>query len=155
MRISVNEHPGWSEGYNIRLIGWLMALAMISVPGLSQSVTGKSGRSSDQLAPKAKSFQRYIVTAWDANKGLPLNSVTSIVETRDGYLWVGMLGGLARFDGIKFTVFNAGRTPGMSGNRINGLLQDHSGTLWIWTEEGGLTGLDHGVFRSYTQKDGL
>ena len=42
--------------------------------------------------------------------GLPQNSVTALVQTRDGYLWVGTFNGLARFDGLRLTVFDATQT---------------------------------------------
>jgi len=126
-----------------------------SDPSGGGSDPGGDGSVLEASQPVSDHSLRHIVTSWDASRGLPLNSVTSVIETQDGYLWVGMLGGLARFDGMKFTLFNSGKTQGMSGNRINSLFQDHSGTLWIGTDEGGLTKLEHGQFESYIQKDGL
>ncbi|MCP4250948.1 MAG: hypothetical protein GY778_28255, partial [bacterium] len=41
--------------------------------------------------------------AWSIEEGLPQNTITSMVQTRDGYLWLGTFGGLARFDGVRFT----------------------------------------------------
>src|ERR1041385_1566339 len=43
---------------------------------------------------------------WTTEKGLPENSVFSLLQTRDGYLWVGTGYGLARFDGIHFKTFD-------------------------------------------------
>jgi len=34
--------------------------------------------------------------------GLPQNKINALAQTRDGYLWVGTLKGLARFDGVRF-----------------------------------------------------
>src|SRR6185436_5206891 len=48
----------------------------------------------------------YIAAHWDTEDGLPHNLVRCIFQTRDGYLWVGTQQGLARFDGLAFTVFN-------------------------------------------------
>lgn len=61
--------------------------------------------------PKA----RYSVDVWQAGKGLsglPENTVIALTQTQDGYLWVGTLDGLARFDGVQFSVFNQANTPG-------------------------------------------
>ena len=46
----------------------------------------------------------YFIGAWQTEDGLPQNSVTAVVQTRDGYLWLGTYSGLARFDGARFTV---------------------------------------------------
>ena len=43
---------------------------------------------------------------WQTKDGLPQNSVDSMVQTADGYLWLGTQEGLARFDGVRFTVFD-------------------------------------------------
>jgi ligand-binding sensor domain-containing protein len=47
-----------------------------------------------------------VVDAWKQTQGLPQNSVYRILQTRDGYIWIGTKGGLARFDGVRFTVFD-------------------------------------------------
>lgn len=78
----------------------------------------------------------FLITKWTTEDGLPQNTVTSILQTRDGYIWVGTFGGLARFDGIKFTVFDAANTPGFNANRILSLYEDSWGRLWIGTESG-------------------
>lgn len=97
----------------------------------------------------------YIHDAWGTRQGLPQNSVTAILQTRDGYLWLGTYGGLVRFDGIKFTVFNAGNTEGLKGNRIYSLDEGHDGSLWVGTGDGGLSRVKQGKFTAYGEKDGL
>jgi ligand-binding sensor domain-containing protein len=47
----------------------------------------------------------YLVRHWQTPGGLPENLVASVVQTRDGYLWVGTYGGLTRFDGSRFVTF--------------------------------------------------
>src|SRR6185369_8443031 len=63
-------------------------------------------------------------------------------------------GGLARFDGHAFTVFDPDNTPGLASARIVALHEDRNGVLWIGTEAG-LTKYDGGRFTSYTTRDGL
>ena len=46
--------------------------------------------------------------AWTSDDGLPQNSVYSILQTRRGYLWFTTLGGLVRYDGVRFIVLLAG-----------------------------------------------
>ena len=47
----------------------------------------------------------YFIRSWQSEAGLPQNKVTAVVQTHDGYLWVGTYSGLARFDGVRFTTF--------------------------------------------------
>src|SRR5690349_10130929 len=99
--------------------------------------------------------QQYVHDTWTTERGLPQNSVSAIVQTRDGYLWVGTYGGLARFDGVKFTVLDTGNTPGLPSNRILSLYEDRAGGLWIGTDQAGLSRYFQGKFTTYTTKDGL
>jgi ligand-binding sensor domain-containing protein/signal transduction histidine kinase/ActR/RegA family two-component response regulator len=97
---------------------------------------------------------RFVTDVWQTEQGLPQNSVSAICQTRNGYLWLGTYSGLVRFDGVRFTVFEPGNTPGLVGNRITALMQDLAGDLWIGTESG-LSLLKQGQFSSYTTRDGL
>ena len=51
-------------------------------------------------------LSQLVLDGWTTGQGLPQNTVTSILQTGDGYLWVGTYEGLARFDGIKFVPYN-------------------------------------------------
>jgi signal transduction histidine kinase/ligand-binding sensor domain-containing protein len=97
----------------------------------------------------------YRFDVWTADSGLPQNDVRTIVQTRDGYLWVGTLDGLARFDGVRFTVFNKGNSPGLSGNHATALYEDREGALWIGLGDGGLSRYHLGKFSALTTRDGL
>lgn len=90
------------------------------------------------LSPFLSAGQGYDVRSWHIEDGLPSGHVTAITQTRDGYLWVGTLRGLARFDGARFRVFTAASTPGLGDSRVTSLLTDRDGTLWIGTADGNL-----------------
>ena len=60
----------------------------------------------------------YVRENWTVADGLPINTITAIVQTRDGYLWLGTNDGVVRFDGVRFTVYNADNTPELPSNRI-------------------------------------
>ena len=96
----------------------------------------------------------YLETVWTTEQGLPQNSVNAIIQSRDGYLWLGTFGGLARFDGVKFTTYNSGNTPGLKGNRILSLFAARDGTLWIGTQSGDVMSLKNGVGKTYSIADG-
>jgi signal transduction histidine kinase/ligand-binding sensor domain-containing protein len=85
---------------------------------------------------------------WQTDEGLPQSGVNAIVQTRDGYLWIGTHSGLARFDGVRFAVFDTRNTPVMLSSRVTSLFEDDSGELWIGYETGGLTRYKHGTFQS-------
>ncbi len=97
----------------------------------------------------------YLHRSWTTNQGLPQNTVNAIVQTRDGYLWLGTYGGLVNFDGAKFRIFDTANSPGLKSNRILALLEDRKGRLWIGTQYGGLSLYEAGAFVTFTAKDGL
>jgi ligand-binding sensor domain-containing protein/signal transduction histidine kinase len=97
----------------------------------------------------------YNFTVFNTDTGLPQNSVYSILQTRDGYLWFTTLDGLVRYDGAGFSVFSKANSPGIGSNRFTRLLEDTDGSLWICTEDGGLTRFVNGVFTTYTTDNGL
>jgi len=105
--------------------------------------------------PLKRSIHQYIRDEWKIENGLPQNSVTSSAQTKDGYLWFGTSEGLARFDGIKFTVFCSKNTPQFKTNRILCLLPSRDGSLWIGTEGGGLIRYKEDQFFLYTTENGL
>jgi ligand-binding sensor domain-containing protein len=80
------------------------------------------------LACAVPAGAQYHVDSWTTSEGLPQNSVQSILQTRDGYLWLTTFDGLVRFDGMRFTVFTRAGTPGIQSNRFTALYEDHAGT---------------------------
>lgn len=90
----------------------------------------------------------YLVDKWDMEDNLPGSTVTSIIQTPDGYLWIGTYNGLARFDGFRFVTFDPVSTPELTHPRIQGLFLDANGTLWINTFRGGLTSYRNGLFHN-------
>lgn len=90
----------------------------------------------------------YIARIWQSEQGLPQSKVTSMVQTHDGYMWVGTYSGLARFDGVHFEVFDEINTHAMSSGRVTSLLETADGTLWIGDEGGHLTQYQDGQFKA-------
>lgn len=102
-----------------------------------------------------KVLGRYQQFLWQDQHGLPQNGVLAIRRTRDGYLWLGTIEGAARFDGVRFVVFDNNNTPEIKNNQILSLAEDHAGDLWLGAVGGGLTRYSNGRFRLYTKRDGL
>jgi ligand-binding sensor domain-containing protein len=85
---------------------------------------------------------------------LPQNSVNAILQTRDGYLWLGTEEGLVRFDGIRFTVYSSRTVAAFRQNEVNALAQTADGDLWIGTIRGLIR--RHGEqFTAFGKPDGL
>ena len=79
----------------------------------------------------------YHATRWTPEDGLPQMRISALAQTPDGYLWAGTWFGLARFDGVRFVVFNGVNTPEFKKESITALAADRAdGTLWIGTPEG-------------------
>lgn len=95
----------------------------------------------------AQKQAEFMVKSWSMADGLPHLSVTALAQTRDGYLWVGTLAGLARFDGVRFKVFTPQNCPQLPRSRIGALFTGADNTLFIATERGGgLVALRNGRF---------
>jgi ligand-binding sensor domain-containing protein/signal transduction histidine kinase len=92
---------------------------------------------------------------WQTETGLPQNTVHSVVQTSDGYIWAATEEGLARFDGLKFVVFDKQNTPQLKSNDVRALLATGKGNvLWVCTAEG-LTRLSNGEWFTFTTEQGL
>src|SRR4051812_16283060 len=83
-------------------------------------------RALSSAAPTAADT-RYLHSAWQYEEGLPQNAVQSVIQTRDGYLWVGTQRGLARFDGVHFTHFNPANTPEIKSAQSTGFCETKDG----------------------------
>jgi len=97
---------------------------------------------------------QYGFENWTVDNGLPENEIRGITQTPDGYLWIATLNGLARFDGVRMTVFTR-KTRGLSSNQFGTILQGRSGDLWIDTVVNGLVRYHDGSFRAYGMQQGI
>ena len=98
--------------------------------------------------------REFVVRAWGTEAGLPQNTVSTMLQTRDGYLWLGTNGGLARFDGVRFKVY--GLAEGLPSVPVMTLFEDDQACLWIGTNGGGLSRLHHDDrIETFTAEDGL
>jgi diguanylate cyclase (GGDEF)-like protein len=114
----------------------------------------------------AKAVSQYIQTTWNSESGLPQNSVHAIAQDREGFIWLGTEEGLARFDGVRFKVFNTRNTPGILSDFIQSFAASRDGSLWVGTDSGlnhfvpsaGATRLslaNNLICGSFTSKNGL
>lgn len=102
----------------------------------------------------SRPISQYSLASWETRDGLPQNSVQSLAQTADGYLWVATVEGLARFDGFRFTVFDRANTPPLTRNDIQSLYAAGDGSLWISAYGSGLLRHRQGAFRAYAPPGG-
>jgi ligand-binding sensor domain-containing protein/signal transduction histidine kinase len=120
---------------------WLIALAW-------------SSASAWALDP-GRALTQYVHRIWQPQEGLPENSIYSIWQTRDGYLWLGTQSGAARFDGVSFTPATK-LFPELPANVwIREGFEDTQGAVWMATNDSGIYRLQNGAVRHFSTKEGL
>jgi signal transduction histidine kinase/ligand-binding sensor domain-containing protein/DNA-binding NarL/FixJ family response regulator len=113
------------------------ALAVFAATWLVAAQLPAAEATSDPTRSEAdRRLERYLFQTIGLEYGLPATSTVAAVQTRDGYLWVGTPGGLARFDGVRFTVFRVSNTPAFRSHAIRTLCATADGALWIGTDRG-------------------
>lgn len=128
---------------SVRIARCTLRVALVccgSVYGWSQQPA-----STNRTADPAEVFA---IETWSIERGMPQNSVTDLLQTHRGYLWVSTYNGIAQFDGERFTVFDSGNTAGLPNSRITSLFEDRSGNVWIGHDNGELTRQVDGRFES-------
>lgn len=101
------------------------------------------------LDPK-KSTTQYLVKSWQDQ--FPQNTIITLTQTNDGYIWFGTFEGLVRFDGVRFVSFNINNSA-LPHKSVMSLVPDGK-DLWIGTIRG-LSHFKDGKFTNYFSKDGL
>lgn len=82
------------------------------------------------LADPPETLSESEVRRWGPSQGLPEETVHSVSETPDGYLWLASRDGLIRFDGANFRVFRPGEAAGSNDNGLAGALV-MGNSLWV------------------------
>ena len=129
----------WSTSF-LKSVFYFLALCLISIRCFG-------------LDP-GRSLQQRVLRTWTSENGLPQNSIRAVLQTHDGFLWIGTRGGLARFDGVTFMTWKVGQSDCIPSDSITGLAEDTDGGLWI-SSNGGLTRYSRGQFHTFGVADGL
>lgn len=100
-------------------------------------------------AEEIRSAAAYVL--YDSSSGLPTSEANTIVQSKDGFIWIGGYSGLIRYDGIDFTRFDS--SYGITS--VVSLYIDSSERLWIGTSDNGAVLYENGEFKFYGRKEGL
>ncbi len=125
------------------------SLSLICVTVLA-ALSCRGGNSGLEPAPTVGAMR-----IWRSSEGLPSDSVTAVLQTDDGFLWVGTSAGLARFDGVKFTPLALESLNGNNLVSVSALCQDAHGALWIGSTGDGLFEFKNGQMLHFTSSKGL
>jgi len=99
--------------------------------------------------------EEYLLNIWTVEDGLPQNTIQALLQTADGFIWIGTPSGLVRFDGLNFKNYTRWDIPGLVDDNITCLYEDHTKALWVGTEDGGVCKLKDGRWDYYSINDGL
>ncbi len=125
---------------------------------ISSSFAHAQNKSHDIFFPSLdpdKKIHQYVHNVWTMEDGLPSNSIWSITQCTDGYLWLGTYHGLVRFDGVNFKTFDRSNTKVFNNNKIKQVLADNNGGLWILTYDNLLIRSTQNKFKLQTAFDSL
>ena len=129
-----------------------MRAAALAAFVLAITVTGVAWAGDDETVSP---LRHYLRQNWQTADGLPQNSVRTIVQTAEGYLWFGTAEGLVRFDGNRFTVYDRTSVPALPSGNIQSLAVAADGALWIGFRRHGLARLQAGQLTRWTTTEGL
>ena len=96
------------------------------------------------VVAQARAAEPTVLERYTVADGLPVNAITSVLQARDGFLWIATFDGLARFDGVRFTTWSIANTPGLPTNRLIEMQEGRDGALWLVTEQRELVRFAHG-----------
>lgn len=90
----------------------------------------------------------YVVTLYNERNGLPTGEANTVLQTSDGYVWIGSYGGLIRYDSTEFRNYSVERK--IESSSIRALFEDSQGRLWIGTNDAGVVVMENDVFTKIT-----
>ena len=145
------------------------ALFLFAVLFCSHHAQAQSQVQTQSELNPAKAITQYHHDTWTRDEGLPSNSILTVFQSSEGYIWLGTFDGLVRFSGVQFTVFSKAVTDGIRNNGMWCIAEEkYSGenadknsanvaksTLWIGTNGGGLLRYADGVFTTFGVNEGL
>ncbi|MCL2456930.1 MAG: hypothetical protein FWD19_05220, partial [Defluviitaleaceae bacterium] len=85
----------------------------------------------------------------------PSDEANAVLQTRDGFMWFGGYNGLYRYDGSRFTVWNAVSQNGFGSSSVRTLFESSDGVLWIGTNDRGLAAYENESFAFYGRAQGV
>lgn len=92
----------------------------------------------------AGNTQSYVSSVYNDRNGLPTGEANAVVQTPDGYIWIGSYAGLIRYDGTVFRNFS--EEGALQTATVRSLFVDSTGRLWVGSNDMGVFCMEDGVF---------
>ncbi|MCS6832371.1 MAG: SpoIIE family protein phosphatase [Flammeovirgaceae bacterium] len=103
---------------------------------------------------KSRTISQYNIEIWDATDGLPTNGALHMIQSHDGYIWLGTFNGLVKFDGVDMQIYDRSNVEVLTNNVFEFLLQQNDSTFWFCTQ-GGLAKKVNEHWQIFTTQHGL
>ncbi len=75
---------------------------------------------------------------WQVQQGLPDATIYKIIQTSDGYIWLGTSRGVTKFDGVRFTPLRLAGDANLDRVAITDMADDGRGGVWVATDGSGV-----------------
>lgn len=139
------RHAGGGEG-------WIFSDLVVAT-SFSDLADPSSANISPEEADLLFTMKRFTVESWFRESGMPEKRITTMAQTKDGYLWMAAEGQLTKFDGLRFTAIRERSVT--RGGSVVSLFGDSKGALWVGTADRGLTRYANGMVETITSTSGL
>ena len=103
----------------------------------------------------ARPLSAHAHRIWQSEDGLLQDTASALLESRNGFLWIGTGAGLVRFDGATFDHYSRINVPGFAHDAVQCLAEGKDDAIWIGTSEPGLYRFQQGEIRAFGQAEGL
>ncbi len=158
---AINSFDAGRMIYNTTMKQLLKSLCLLTVLSCAaqplcyaeeeQSDDTTLGISQVEIVDPVGNRNSYSAVLYNNTNGLPTSEANAIVETEDGFIWIGSYSGLIRYDGTSFERMDS--TEGIAS--VISLYVDDSDRLWIGTNDSGIAVMEKGSFRMWDTSDGL
>lgn len=101
-------------------------------------------------------LSEFVSRSWTASDGIPGNTVTDIIQSSKGYIYLGTYDGLVRFDGVEFVTFNRRTEKKFSFVSARTIFEDSNGNIWVGSNDEGVCKIfTSGQVQSFSTENGL
>ena len=145
-RAEVSGRPGRSGMYTSLVLALALMLQLGCAALAADADTAK--HISVDIVNRTEGYSEVL---YDNTNGLPTSEANAIVETNDGFIWIGSYAGLIRYDGNTFERMDS--TNGLTS--VKCLFTDSRGRLWIGTNDNGVAVMEKGRLRMWGKLDGM
>ncbi len=142
------KHTTTGRTKRMILLVLILFLANLILPGAAEAAQD-TGR--NPVVDPVGHNESYTAVLYNNRNGLPTSEANDIVQTEEGFLWIGCYSGLIRYDGNSFERMDS--TTGIGS--VTCLYADSHNRLWIGTNDSGLALMEGGEFRRWNVNDGL